>query len=89
MEWEKDQQLHIVFPVATRTRFFKSAGQPHDSWMMQTPGHVAKEMLKGLEKDKKKIYPSPLFEICYRLAPWAISFYRRREVKLLKSYNNK
>ena len=86
LEWEKDQHLHVVFPVATRTRFFQLAGQPHDSWMMQTSKHVAKKMLKGLEKDKKKIYPSPIFEMCYRVAPWAISFYRKREANLLKRY---
>jgi len=86
LEWERDQRLHVVYPVATKTRFFDVAGQPHDSWMMQTSKHVAKKMLKGLEKDKKKIYPSPIFEMCYRVAPWAISFYRKREANLLKRY---
>ncbi len=86
LEWEKDQHLHIVFPVATKTRFFQRAGQPHKSWMMQTASHVAARMLRGLEKDKKHIYPSPLFQMCYLLAPWAISFYRKREINLLRAH---
>jgi len=43
-------------------------------------------MLRGLEKDKKHIYPSPLFQMCYLLAPWAISFYRKREINLLRAH---
>lgn len=86
MEWEKEQHLHVVFPVATKTRFFQTAGQPHESWMMQSPGHVAEIMLRGLESNKKHIYPSPLFQLCYRFVPWALSFYRKREIKLLRNY---
>jgi short-subunit dehydrogenase len=89
LEWEKDQYLQIVFPVATQTRFFERAGQPHKSWMIQTPEHVARKMLCGLLKDSKRIYPSLLFEVCYRLAPWALSFYRSREKKILQSYHEK
>lgn len=87
LEWEKDQYLHIVFPVATKTRFFELAGQPHQSWMMQTAEHVARCMLRGLEKNRQHIYPSMLFELCYRLVPWGISFYRKREVTLLRKYH--
>jgi short-subunit dehydrogenase len=86
LEWEKDQHLQIVFPVATATRFFERAGQPHKSWLIQTPQHVARTMLCGLIKDSRRIYPSLLFEVCYRLAPWALSFYRSREKKILRSY---
>jgi short-subunit dehydrogenase len=89
LEWEKDQHLQIVFPVATQTRFFERAGQPHKSWMIQTPEHVARKMLCGLINDSRRIYPSLLFEVSYRLAPWALSFYRSREKKILQSYNEK
>ena len=89
LEWEKDQYLQIVFPVATATRFFERAGQPHKSWMIQTPQHVARKMLCGMIKDSKRIYPSLLFEVSYRLAPWGLSFYRNREKKILQRYNEK
>jgi len=89
LEWEKDQHLQIVFPVATQTRFFERAGQPHKSWMIQTPQHVARKMLCGMIKDSKRIYPSLLFEVSYRLAPWGLSFYRNREKKILQRYNEK
>lgn len=84
-ELRKGQKTHIVYPVATKTNFFSISGQTHQSWMLQTPEHVARAILKGLKKGKKHIYPSRLFYIAYKIAPFALNLYIQREIKLLES----
>ncbi len=82
-ELNKEQQLHIVFPVSTKTNFFKISGQNHQHWFQQTPEHVAKVILKGVKKNKNNIHPSKIFKWVYRLFPWALSFYINHEIKQL------
>lgn len=83
----KGQNLLIAYPVATNTGFFKISGQKHKSWMIQTPEHVAKSMIKGIKKGKKNIYPSKIFHFIYKVAPALLNAYLRREKKLLKKIN--
>ena len=54
--------LTLVFPIATATAFFDAAG-PNipKAFPIQTPEEVAKAMLAGAAKGKKKIFPSTLF----------------------------
>jgi short-subunit dehydrogenase len=54
--------LTLVFPIATATAFFDAAG-PNipKAFPIQTPEGVAKAMLTGAAKGKKKIFPSTLF----------------------------
>jgi short-subunit dehydrogenase len=54
--------LTLVFPIATATAFFDTAG-PNipKAFPIQTPEEVAKAMLAGAAKGKKKIFPSTLF----------------------------
>jgi len=54
--------LTLVFPIATATSFFDTAG-PNipKAFPIQTPEEVAKAMLIGTAKGKKKIFPSSLF----------------------------
>jgi short-subunit dehydrogenase len=54
--------LTLVFPIATATSFFDAAG-PNipKAFPIQTPEEVAKAMLAGAAKGKKKIFPSTLF----------------------------
>lgn len=56
--------LTLVFPIATATAFFDAAGPniPR-AFPIQSPKQVAKNMLIGATKGKKKIFPSFLFEI--------------------------
>jgi short-subunit dehydrogenase len=55
--------LTLVFPIATATAFFDAAGTniPR-AFPIQSPGEVAKCMLTGAAKGKKKIFPSTLFQ---------------------------
>ena len=54
--------LTLVFPIATATSFFDTAG-PNipKAFPIQTPEEVATAMLVGAAKGKKKIFPSTLF----------------------------
>jgi short-subunit dehydrogenase len=84
-QWESTQPTGIVmvYPIATRTDFFNSAGSkaPFPSQSTQT---VARKILKGLDKNKQRIYPSILFKIYWRLAQWfpfLTTIYQKIEAK--------
>ena len=55
--------LTLVFPIATATAFFDAAGPniPR-AFPIQRPQEVAKSMLTGAAKGKKRIFPSTLFK---------------------------
>jgi short-subunit dehydrogenase len=57
--------LTLVYPIATRTKFFQQASknQAPTPWPSQTPQQVALAILKGINKDSKSIYPSGLYRI--------------------------
>lgn len=59
-------QVMAVYPIATRTAFFEKAADDKDSpipFLSQSPEVVAKAIVKGIEKNKKRVYPSLLFRI--------------------------
>ncbi|PXV67430.1 short-subunit dehydrogenase [Dysgonomonas alginatilytica] len=65
-EAASDLQVMAVYPVATRTAFFEKAAngkQPLIPFLSQTAETVAKAIVKGIEQDKKRVYPSFLFRI--------------------------
>lgn len=82
LEMEKGQHLQAVYPVATETKFFERAGQKHKPWPVQTSAHVARVMLKGLETNRKNIFPSKIFQYGYKLFPWFFKLYVRRETNV-------
>jgi len=54
--------LSLVFPIATKTAFFETAGRDvPQAWPRQSAEWVASETLRGVAKGKKRIYPSKLF----------------------------
>jgi uncharacterized protein len=56
--------LTLVFPIATSTSFFESAGQDiPKAFPIQHPAWVAKKTLCGVQKGKRKIFPSWVFRI--------------------------
>jgi uncharacterized protein len=63
--------LMLVYPIATRTGFFKAASEdtpvPTPS---QTPEEVAKAVLAGIYRDALEVYPSLLFQIGFWLTLW-------------------
>lgn len=60
--------LTLVFPIATSTDFFNAAGKSiPKAYPIQKPDLVVKKILSGVEKDKKKIFPSLLFRAMLHL----------------------
>lgn len=60
--------LTLVFPIATRTRFFEAAGKGIPTpFPQQNALSVAKSILAGVAKGKTKIFPSTLFYIMLRM----------------------
>jgi len=79
---EEKKTSHIyqrVYPVATRTDFFNRADAKYTPWPVQNADHVAKKIVKGIRKDKRKIYPSALYKWGKRLAPWFFKIYLRKQ----------
>ena len=88
--------LTLVFPIATATTFFDAAGPniPR-AFPIQSPGEVAKSMLTGAAKGKKKIFPSTLFKsmlllnrLLFVLQPLATALEFRKFKTWLSSKNS-
>lgn len=85
--FEVSDNLHVmaVYPVATRTAFFEKAAhekQPPIPFLSQTADTVAKAIIKGIEKNRKRVYPSFLFRIFNVLGqnfPFVFSLYSASE----------
>ncbi|MGM0435785.1 MAG: SDR family NAD(P)-dependent oxidoreductase [Bacillota bacterium] len=75
-----------VYPVATRTDFFNRADAKYMPWPVQNPEHVAKKIVKGIRKDKKKIYPSFLYKWGKRITPWFFKIYLRNQRKKFEAH---
>lgn len=83
-ELPKQQKLQTIYPIATKTNFFKAAKQTHKPWPVQTRNHVAKVIIKGIKRNKKNIYPSKLFKYGYKLFPWGFTLYMNHQKKILQ-----
>ncbi len=60
--------LTLVFPIATATAFFESAGNSvPKAFPIQKTDFVVKKILFGVEKGQKKIFPSRLFKVMLHL----------------------
>ncbi|MFW7381578.1 MAG: SDR family NAD(P)-dependent oxidoreductase [Oligoflexus sp.] len=63
-ELPESVSLTVVYPIATRTRFFDHDGHRIPvPWPTQTPEHVARSIIKGLRGDRQDIFPSRLFRL--------------------------
>lgn len=92
--YEKIKNLCItsVYPVATQTDFFdKASGKDQTPlpWPMQTSRVVAEKIVKGIEANKKEVFPSLIFRLFYpigRAFPFLLKIYQQAEQrKTLKS----
>lgn len=63
LELPDNIQLTCLYPVATDTNFFKTANSREfeKPFPLQKADHVAKAMVRGIEKGKKSVSPSKLF----------------------------
>jgi len=62
-ELNKHQKLQLVYPIATRTAFFNTAGGSPIPWPSQTAEAVSQKVIKGILKDKETIIPSRMYSV--------------------------
>lgn len=94
--YEKKDNLQIttVYPVATRTNFFDKATGEEDTplpWPSQNSKTVAIKIVKGIESEKKKVYPSLLFRMFYPLGrafPIFLRLYSLAEKRKVRKWLN-
>jgi Short-chain dehydrogenases of various substrate specificities len=61
-EVKENEIISLVYPVATNTSFFKTAADRAPvPWPLQEPEKVARSIIKGIEKEKRFIYPAKSF----------------------------
>lgn len=90
-ELDDPKQLALVYPIATRTNFFKEASD-HNAptpWPSQTAEQVAAAIIRGIEHDQKTIYPSLTYKIFLalgKLIPGLFRLEQEIELKRFKSW---
>jgi uncharacterized protein len=88
-ELSQNQILQVVYPIATKTNFFHNAGDSPVPWPTQSAAHVAKCIVKGIEHDKTKIFPSKTFLLTKKLFPFTLKFYQKWENIKFQRYIHK
>ncbi len=91
LELPKNIQLTCLYPIATDTNFFYTANEVkfYKPFPVQNPKHVAKCMVNGIEKGKKNVSPSKLFDFAIQLmkfVPVVRTLYWGEELIKFKSY---
>lgn len=92
--YEKNKELKVmtVYPVATKTTFFDKASaekNPPLPFLVQSPDAVAHSIIRGLMKNRKKVYPSLLFRIFNKIGfifPVILKLYSHNEKRKLEKY---
>jgi uncharacterized protein len=91
-EQPKNCHLMMIYPIATRTRFFQQSGEqtaaptPHPN---QTPAYVADRIMQGIQKDRERVSPSPGFNVYWalvRILPPLGAIYKRYGAWLLNRW---
>lgn len=98
MQYEMPDNGHLalVYPVATYTEFFNRASDNSNMpWPRQHTSDVVKAVLKGVQRNKKQIYPFPLIRpLLYlmNIFPFIYKIYhqiQKRELNQLINSDNK
>lgn len=88
---EKGPGIHVsmVYPIATKTDFFLRASEPPAPVpsFCQIPEKVASAIIKGIERDKKTIYPSRLLSLSQ--LPFVRRLYQRQERRCFQEWLRK
>lgn len=71
-EMGRDQHYQIAYPISTKTGFFIKAGMDSPPKPQQGLDHVSKTIIRGIEKNKKAIYPSKSFYIINNFLPFLL-----------------
>jgi uncharacterized protein len=89
-ELEDPATLMLVYPIATRTNFFNTAGDKVPvMWPNQSAEVVAGAVIKGIEADRTSVYPSRLFRffrISERILPFLRSILQGWEYRRFKQW---
>ena len=84
------KHLMVVYPIATRTKFFETAGKRIPvAFPVQSAESVARKVIRGIRDDKRKVYPSVLFRsilVINRLLPFIKPVYQAIELRKFKSW---
>lgn len=86
-----DMSITCFYPIATDTNFFKAANPDafEKPFPVQSPAVVAKRMLRGVEKGKKRVFPSRLFSlsmVLFAVFPFLRTLYRKMEKEKLRRF---
>lgn len=86
-------KLTCLYPIATDTNFFKAANDKEfeKPFPVQKPAHVAKQMVRGIERGKKTVNPSKLFTlsgVLFAICPPIKSVYLKLEKNKFKRFLN-
>lgn len=88
-ELDKGQYFQVVYPIATKTDFFKNAGDSPVPWPSQASQVVAQHIIKGIQRNRSSIYPSKLFyslTLVNRVFPIIFKLYAFMEFKKFKQW---
>jgi len=89
-ELARPEQLMLVYPIATRTNFFQQAAQKTPvPFPSQTPEIVAAAILRGIRRDRRRVYPSAIFSFILlldRFLPLTRRLYQAHENKVFKQW---
>ncbi|TGN10889.1 SDR family NAD(P)-dependent oxidoreductase [Leptospira ilyithenensis] len=79
-EMNKNFKLTVVYPIATKTKFFEQAGNSVPiPWPAQEPSQVAKKIVKVILRPRRTVYPSFRFKcllVLNRFFPFLFPIYR-------------
>lgn len=91
-ELKKENRIMVVYPIATRSQFFDTAGSavplPFPS---QTSQSVAKSIVRGILRNKTHVYPSKVFRVMQifdRFLLFPLKLYQKIEGKKFRDYLN-
>jgi short-subunit dehydrogenase len=89
-EMGPNARISVVYPIATRTAFFEAAGRDVPlPWPIQDPSTVAQAIIRGVEKDQERIYPSRLFRMTLlldKVCPLVGRVYQDRAARRLRDW---
>jgi len=85
LELERPERLMVVYPIATRTRFFEAASSSTPvPWPSQSAEQVARKIIDGIRRDRQSVYPSWMFALILfldRFQPFIRKVYQRYYLK--------
>jgi short-subunit dehydrogenase len=92
LETPKNLKITCVYPVATKTNFFEVGGAGHkveQPFPVQTAEAVAKAAIRGVEKERKQVYPCPVYlpsRVLMNVLPPVRSLYLKSQYRMLQRF---